>query len=75
VRREIGGYYGDQSQYALAPLTTVNLSAALTISKKTQLTAYVHNLENKTVTLFRFSAGDVAISTGRRYGLQLTQQL
>ena len=74
VRREIGGAIGDHSEVPLEAMTKIDLNAGVNFSKKTQLTAFVHNATDKQIVLFRFTNGEVGTNTGRRFGLQLTHQ-
>ena len=74
VRREIGGAIGDHSEIPMEALTKIDLNAGLNFSKKTQLTAFIHNSTYQQVTLFRFTNGAVGTNIGRRFGIQLTHQ-
>jgi iron complex outermembrane receptor protein len=74
VRRESGGAIGDHSEIPMEALTKIDLNAGLNFSKKTQLTAFIHNATNQQVTLFRFTNGAVGTNIGRRFGIQLTHQ-
>ena len=74
MRREIGGAIGDYSDTPLEAITKIDLNAGVNFSKKTQLTAFVQNATDKKVVLFRFTNGEAATNTGRRFGLQLSHQ-
>lgn len=74
VRRETGGYIGDQSQDPLEALTKVDLYAGTRLTPQTQLGAYVRNALDEQVIAFRFLNGAAGTTQGRRYGLQLTHR-
>jgi len=74
VRRESGGYIGDQSQEALEALTKLDMYAGIDIMPKTRLGAYVRNALDEQVIAFRFLNGAAGTTQGRRFGLQLTHR-
>lgn len=74
VRHETGGAIGNLSDVDLADYTRVDLYAGLRLAPSTQLNLYVRNALDEQIEVFQFANGAVGTSTGRRYGLQLTQR-
>lgn len=74
VRWENGGAIGDHSEYPLEDTTKLDLSAGLSFSEKTKLTAFVRNATDDKVVQFRFTNGAVGTNLGRRYGAQISHQ-
>ncbi|RVT51292.1 TonB-dependent receptor [Rubrivivax albus] len=74
VRREIGGYIGDQSDIPLAGATRVDLYAGLKPWPQTQISLFVRNATNEQIETFRFANGASGTTAGRRFGVQLNQR-